>query len=236
MAILHTVNLNVGYSRIQVLWDVNISIPEAAITALIGSNGAGKSTLIKTLSGIIKPYSGKIFFKNIDITALPSHKIRSLGLSVVPEGRRLFPNLTVKENLLMGAYTIKDSKKLSERIAWVEDLFPILKERSSQPARQLSGGEAQMLAIARALVSNSDLLIIDEPSLGLAPKLVDLIFSKLQELKEQGFTIFVVDQFVERALNICDHAYVMENGRIVLSGTREEIQNNTKLKKYYIGL
>ncbi|MEM1946748.1 MAG: ABC transporter ATP-binding protein [Candidatus Caldarchaeum sp.] len=236
MAMLETVNLNAGYSSLQILWDVNISVPEASITALIGSNGAGKSTLIKTLAGLLKPYSGKIFFKNVDITGMPPHKIKSLGLSTVPEGRRLFPNLTVRENLLMGAYSIRDRKQFDEKISWVEELFPVLRERSSQPARQLSGGEAQMLAIARALVSSSDLLVVDEPSLGLAPKLVDMIFAKLEELREKGFTILVVDQFVERALNVCDYVYVMENGRIVMSGTSDEIQNNVELKKHYIGL
>ncbi|MCS7134219.1 MAG: ABC transporter ATP-binding protein [Candidatus Caldarchaeum sp.] len=236
MTLLQTTQLNAGYSKLQILWNVNITVPEKSVTALIGSNGAGKTTLIKVLSGLIKPYSGKVFFKNADITGLPPHRIRQMGLSVVPEGRRLFPNLTVRENLLMGAYTIKNRQELEERIAWVEDLFPILRERRKQPARQLSGGEAQMLAIARALVTSSDLLVVDEPSSGLAPKVVELIFDKLVELKQKGFTFLVVDQFVERALSICDHAYVMENGRIAISGKREEVQENEHLKKHYLGL
>ncbi|MCX8200701.1 MAG: ABC transporter ATP-binding protein [Candidatus Caldarchaeum sp.] len=236
MTLLQTSQLNAGYSKLQILWNVNITVPEKSVTALIGSNGAGKTTLIKVLSGLIKPYSGKVFFKNADITGLPPHRIRQMGLSVVPEGRRLFPNLTVRENLLMGAYTIKNRQELEERIAWVEDLFPILRERRKQPARQLSGGEAQMLAIARALVTSSDLLVVDEPSSGLAPKVVELIFDKLVELKQKGFTFLVVDQFVERALSICDHAYVMENGRIAISGKREEVQENEHLKKHYLGL
>jgi len=233
---LAVTNLNAGYSQIQVLWDVNISVEKGTVTALIGSNGAGKSTLLKTLMGLIRPYSGKINFKNMDITGLPPHKVREIGLSLVPEGKRLFPNLTVWENLVMGGYIIKNEKKLWDRIEWVETLFPILRERRDQPARQLSGGEAQMLAIARALVAGSELLMIDEPSSGLAPRIVETIFDKLIELREGGLTVFLVDQFVEKALGVCDKAYVMENGRIVFSGTRDEVERNSELKKFYIGL
>ena len=233
---LAVTNLNAGYSQIQVLWDVNISVEKGTVTALIGSNGAGKSTLLKTLMGLIRPYSGKINFKNMDITGLPPHRVREIGLSLVPEGKRLFPNLTVWENLVMGGYIIKNEKKLRDRIEWVETLFPILRERRDQPARQLSGGEAQMLAIARALVAGSELLMIDEPSSGLAPRIVETIFDKLIELREGGLTIFLVDQFVEKALGVCDKAYVMENGRIVFSGTRDEVERNSELKKFYIGL
>jgi len=233
---LAVTNLNAGYSQIQVLWDVNISVEKGTVTALIGSNGAGKSTLLKTLMGLIRPYSGKINFKNMDITGLPPHRVREIGLSLVPEGKRLFPNLTVWENLVMGGYIIKNEKKLRDRIEWVETLFPILRERRDQPARQLSGGEAQMLSIARALVAGSELLMIDEPSSGLAPRIVETIFDKLIELREGGLTIFLVDQFVEKALGVCDKAYVMENGRIVFSGTRDEVERNSELKKFYIGL
>ena len=233
---LAVTNLNAGYSQIQVLWDVNISVEKGTVTALIGSNGAGKSTLLKTLMGLIRPYSGKINFKNMDITGLPPHRVREIGLSLVPEGKRLFPNLTVWENLVMGGYIIKNEKKLRDRIEWVETLFPILRERRNQPARQLSGGEAQMLSIARALVAGSELLMIDEPSSGLAPRIVETIFDKLIELREGGLTIFLVDQFVEKALGVCDKAYVMENGRIVFSGTRDEVERNSELKKFYIGL
>jgi len=233
---LAVTNLNAGYSQIQVLWDVNILVEKGTVTALIGSNGAGKSTLLKTLMGLIRPYSGKINFKNMDITGLPPHRVREIGLSLVPEGKRLFPNLTVWENLVMGGYIIKNEKKLRDRIEWVETLFPILRERRDQPARQLSGGEAQMLSIARALVAGSELLMIDEPSSGLAPRIVETIFDKLIELREGGLTIFLVDQFVEKALGVCDKAYVMENGRIVFSGTRDEVERNSELKKFYIGL
>lgn len=236
MNVLEAKNVNAGYSKLQILWDVNLAVPDKSITALIGSNGAGKTTLIKVLSGLVKPYSGKILFKNIDITDAPPHRIRQMGLSVVPEGRRLFPNLTVHENLLMGAYKTRSNEEFKERVAWVEELFPILRERKNQPARQLSGGEAQMLALARALVTKSELLVVDEPSIGLAPKLVQLIFDKLVELKEKGLTVFVVDQFVESALSISDYAYVMENGKIVLSGKSEEILENEHLKKHYLGL
>ncbi|MEM0441386.1 MAG: ABC transporter ATP-binding protein [Candidatus Caldarchaeum sp.] len=236
MNLLTVDHINAGYSKLQILWDVSIMISDKSVTALIGPNGAGKTTLIKTIAGLIKPYSGRITFKNIDITGQSPYRIRQMGLSVVPEGRRLFQNLTVRENLLMGAYTTSDNDEVKDRIAWVEELFPILRERRNQPARQLSGGEAQMLAIARALVSRSDLLIVDEPSSGLAPKLVELIFEKLVELKEKGFTVFIIDQFVEKALSICDYAYVMENGKIVLSGTKKEIEENEHLKKHYLGL
>jgi branched-chain amino acid transport system ATP-binding protein len=218
---LTVTNLNAGYSQLQVLWDVNLSVEKGTVTVLIGSNGAGKSTLLKAIAGLIKPYSGEIYFKNIDITGLPAHEVRKLGLSLVPEGKRLFPNLTVWENLLTVGFNIKNEEELRARIEWVGTIFPILRERRNQPARQLSGGEAQMLAITRALVANPELLLVDEPSSELAPRIVETIFTKLNELRDEGLTIFLVDQIVEKALSICDKAYVMENGRIVFSGTRE---------------
>ncbi|BAJ51236.1 branched-chain amino acid ABC transporter ATP-binding protein [Candidatus Caldarchaeum subterraneum] len=236
MTLLETKALNAGYGPLQILWNIDFKVEEKSVTALIGANGAGKTTLIKVLTGLLKPYSGHVFFKGVDVTGYPAHRMRQMGLSLVPEGRRLFPNLTVMDNLLMGAYMLRRQDEFEERLEIVLELFPVLKERRNQPARLLSGGEAQMLAIARALITPSDLLIVDEPSSGLAPKLVDLIFKKLEELRETGLTILVVDQFVERALSISDTAYVMENGKIAIQGPSTEVANNEHLKKTYLGL
>jgi branched-chain amino acid transport system ATP-binding protein len=236
MTLLETKALNAGYGPLQILWNIEFKVDEKSVTALIGANGAGKTTLIKVLTGLLKPYSGQVFFKGVDVTGYPAHRMKQMGVSLVPEGRRLFPNLTVMDNLLMGAYMLRQKDEFEKRLELVLELFPVLKERRNQPARLLSGGEAQMLAIARALITPSDLLIVDEPSSGLAPKLVDLIFKKLEELHETGLTILVVDQFVERALSISDTAYVMENGKIAIRGPSTEVANNEHLKKTYLGL
>ncbi|MEM0349882.1 MAG: ABC transporter ATP-binding protein [Candidatus Caldarchaeum sp.] len=236
MTLLETKVLNAGYGPLQILWNIDLRVEERSVTALIGANGAGKTTLIKVLTGLLKPYSGKVFFKGVDVTGYPAHRMKQMGMSLVPEGRRLFPNLTVWDNLLMGAYMLRQREEFEKRLEFVFELFPVLRERKNQPARLLSGGEAQMLAIARALIAPADLLIVDEPSSGLAPKLVDLIFKKLEELRERGLTILVVDQFVERALSISDTAYVMENGKIAIQGPSTEVANNEHLKKTYLGL
>lgn len=227
--------LSAGYGKIQVLWDVELLAPANSLTAIVGPNGAGKTTLLKVIVGLLKPFKGRVKIGDMDVTGLPPHQIKTLGVSIVPEGRRLFPNLTVKENLLMGTYFIKNRHILEERLKWIFGIFPVLEERINQPARCLSGGEAQMLAIGRALISKPEILIIDEPSLGLAPKLVELVFEKLRDLKKENITLLVVDQYVDRILSLADKAYIMENGRIVASGKGVELLEYDLLKKYYLG-
>lgn len=229
-------NVSAGYGRIQVLWDVSLEVKQGKLTALVGPNGAGKSTLLKVITGFLKPYSGSIELDGINLTYLKPHMIKKLGISMVPEGRRLFPNLTVKENLTMGAYFLKEKHVINEQMEFIFSIFPVLKERLNQTAKSLSGGEAQMLAIARALISYPKILIIDEPSLGLSPKMVSLIFEKLMELKNRGTTLLIVDQYVDKVLSIADWAYVMENGKIVMSGEGLELLKTDMLKKFYLGI
>jgi len=226
-------NLEAGYGKVQVLWDISFEINEKEVVCLLGPNGAGKTTTLKVITGLLKPYRGEIFFKGINIKGMPPFKISRLGISIVPEGRELFPYMSVEENLLIGLEKVKDYKK--ERLEYVYNLFPILKERRKQVAKTLSGGEQQMLAIARALVSNPSLLILDEPSTGLAPKVVSKIFEKLAKLKEEGLTLLIVEQNVRLALEIADRAYLIENGRIVLSGRSQELMESELIKHAYLG-
>ena len=227
-------SLNVSYGEIQVLWDVSLKVDKGEIVALLGSNGAGKTTLLKTIAGLLKPSSGSVNYLNERIDRLPPHKIVEKGIALVPEGRGLFPYMTVYENLLMGAYTQHKGNK--EVISWVYEIFPILRERKNQLASTLSGGEQQMLSIARSLMSNPKLLMLDEPSQGLGPKVVLKILDTVKLINERGVTIMLVEQSVPFALELANRIYVIENGRIVHSGRSEEIRDLEDVKKAYLGL
>jgi len=226
-------DLKVNYGGIEAVKGISFEVPEKEIVTLIGANGAGKSTILRTIAGLVKPASGRIFFKNQEITALPSNQIVSLGITLVPEGRRVFPDLTVLENLKIGAYLRKD--KLDDDLRWVFDLFPRLKERTWQAAGTLSGGEQQMLVVGRALMSRPQLMMMDEPSLGLAPLIVKGIFEIIKEINKQGVTILLIEQNANMALHTADTAYVLETGRLVMNGSGKELLNNEVIKKAYLG-
>jgi len=229
-------DLDVGYGDIQVLWDVSINIEEKQIVALVGSNGAGKSTLLKTISGLLIPYKGSITFDGGDITNIPSKEIVSKGIIHVPEGRRLFPQMTVEENLIMGAFRRKKSKDLKPALDRVYELFPRLKERQNQKAGSLSGGEQQMCAIARGLMGDPRLLIIDEMSLGLAPLVVDNLIDTVKEINGQGTTVLLVEQDVQLALDNSHYGYVLSTGRLAMQGPSKELLQNKEIKEVYLGL
>jgi branched-chain amino acid transport system ATP-binding protein len=232
---LQVKNLSAGYGKIPVLRDVSFHIDEGEVVAVIGPNGAGKTTLLKTISGLIKPSAGQIIFEGQGIQDMSPHEVARAGISHIPEGRRLFDNMTVMENLLMGAYARRDNLKhgvLDE----VFEMFPILKEREKQKAKDLSGGQKQMLAVGRGLVSKPALMMLDEPSLGLAPILVDAIYEKLQALKERGLTVLLIEQNVNYALEFASRAYVLENGHIVMEGSSEELASSEHIKQHYLGL
>jgi len=225
----------VFYGAIQALFSVSLEVQKGEIVTLIGANGAGKSTLLKTISGLIRPRTGSVFFEDIDITKKSSIEIVKLGISHVPEGRRVFPEMTVLENLELGAYLRKDKQGIKEDLKKVFERFPRLYERKNQLAGTLSGGEQQMLAIGRALMSKPKLLLLDEPSMGLAPILVTEIFKIIKEINSQGTTILLIEQNAHMALSIADRAYVIETGKIVLSGDAKEIAANPEVKKAYLG-
>lgn len=227
--------LNVHYGVIHALKDVELEVEEGSIVALIGSNGAGKTTLLRTISGLIKPTSGSINYQGISTLSLSPQILPTKGLVQVPEGRRIFSGLTVYENLLMGAYLRKDKAGIQKDLKLVYERFPILENRKHQDASTLSGGEQQMLAISRALMAKPKLLLLDEPSMGLAPILVKEIFSIIKEINAQGTTILVVEQNAFQALKIADKAYVLETGTIVLSGTGAELLSSPEVQKVYLG-
>jgi len=233
--LLELSKINVFYGDLQVIWDASFRVKKGEIVAILGPNGAGKTTLLKTISGVLKPRSGTITFLGERIDAINSHQIAELGISHVPEGRRLFPQMTVLENLEMGAYPRKARKKKSDALERVFQLFPILKERKNQLAGTLSGGEQQMLAIGRGLMSNPLLLMLDEPSLGLAPKLVSKTFEIVREINDEGLTLLLVEQNIHYALELADRAHVLETGRIVLEGEGKHLLNDPYLKKAYLG-
>jgi branched-chain amino acid transport system ATP-binding protein len=233
---LEVCNVDVRYGKIQALWDVCLEVNQAEIVALVGSNGAGKTTLVNTISGLLRPASGSVVFQGERINGLPSHAIVGLGISHVPQGGRIFPDMNVRENLEMGSYPIHAWKQKAETFEHVYQLFPRLQERQNQLARTLSGGEHQMLAIGRALMSKPTLCIFDEPSYGLAPLLVKEMFRIIQNLREQGITILLIEQNVHRALEIADRAYVLENGRISLQGDCDELLQSDHVRKAYLGL
>ncbi len=226
-------NLCVNYGGIKAVRDVSFEVPEGKIVTLIGSNGAGKSTILRTITGLVHSASGTISYNGEDITKLPTHDIVSKGITLVPEGRHVFPDMTVLENLKIGAYLRNDS--LHEDIEWIYSLFPRLKERYWQPAGTLSGGEQQMLAVGRALMSRPKLIMMDEPSLGLAPIIVQEIFDIIKEINKRGVTILLIEQNANMALHIADVAYVLETGTIALSGTGKELLANEKVKELYLG-
>jgi len=229
-------NINTFYGPIQVLWDVCLKIEEGEIAALVGANGAGKTTLLNTISGVIRPTSGTISFLGQRIDGLAPHNIVELGISHIPEGRKLFTDMSVRENLEMGAYSRRAWKRKQETLEQVYELFPTLKERAGQQASTLSGGEQQMVAMGRGLMSIPKLCIIDEPSNGLAPRLVLEVFEKIKSLREQGITILLIEQNVHHTLEIADHACVLENGRIALQGACDELLKSDHIRKAYLGL
>lgn len=228
-------NLNVYYGDAQVLFDVSFEISEGEIVSLVGANGAGKTSLIKTLTGILKPKSGTIGFKDKDITDFPSHKIVAEGLVQVPEGRRLFPELTVRQNLELGAYHRKARKFRKETIEEVFEIMPLLSKKQNQSAGTLSGGEQQMCALGRALMARPKLLLLDEPSLGLAPLIVKAVFQLIKNINSLGTTVLLVEQNVQHALEMASRALVLENGHLVLQGKGGDILNNPQLKKAFLG-
>lgn len=234
--LLEVENLNVYYGAIHALQGISFNIEEGEIVTLIGANGAGKSTTLRTISGIIRPRSGKITFKGEDITLVPAESIVRKGISHVPEGRKIFAPLTVKENLEMGAYIEKDKAEIANRMERVFKSFPRLKERISQLGGTLSGGEQQMLATGRGMMSKPTLLLLDEPSMGLSPILVQEIFSIIKEINAQGTSILLVEQNAQIALAVAHRSYVLETGNIVLSGSAKEIAENPKVKAAYLGV
>ena len=228
-------NIHTFYGKIEALKGIDIHVEKGEIVCLIGANGAGKTTTLLTISGIVRPKTGKIIFNDEDITALAPDKIVKLGVVHVPEGRRIFPELTVEENLILGAYTKKDKNKIKNDLEKVFFLFPILKERYKQIAGTMSGGEQQMLAIARGLMSEPKILLLDEPSLGLAPKIVEKIFKIITEINSQGTSILLVEQNANMALQISSRGYVIETGKITLEGSSKELLSNENVKKAYLG-
>ena len=228
-------NLHVSYGRIRALRGISLEVPDGKIVTLIGANGAGKSTTLRTISGLVKADSGSITYDGEELLGKPIYKILEMGIAQVPEGRRVFTNLTVRENLKIGAYLRSDKEQIEKDLEWVYELFPRLKERDWQLAGTLSGGEQQMLAVARALMSKPKVIMMDEPSLGLAPLVVKDIFDIIRQINAQGVTVLLIEQNANMALKIADYAYVLETGKIGLSGTGRELLVNEDVKRAYLG-
>lgn len=235
MAMLEVNNLEVYYGMIQAIKGISLEVNQGEVIALIGANGAGKTTTLHTITGLIPPKNGSVLFEGVEITKVPAHKIVSMGMAHVPEGRRVFANLTVYQNLKMGAYTRKNSKEIEETLSMVYRRFPRLEERRNQVAGTLSGGEQQMLAMGRALMSRPKIILMDEPSMGLSPIFVNEIFDIVKEISSGGTTVLLVEQNAKKALSIADRAYVLETGNIVLEGNADELLNNDSVKKAYLG-
>lgn len=229
-------NLSVNYGAFRALQGVSLTIPVGKVVSIVGVNGAGKTTLINTISGLLKPVTGTIHFEGREITPLPGHKIADLGIVQVPEGRKLFPDMTVYENLLLGGFLPRVRAQRQATIGEIFVMFPILQQRQTQLAKTLSGGEQQMLAIGRALMSKPKLIMFDEPSLGLAPLVVKAIFNVIQQLKAANLTILLVEQNVHQSLHIADYAYVLETGQVVLQGPGREVAENEHTKRAYLGI
>ena len=235
MALLEVKDLQVFYGVIQAIKGISFEVTQGEIVTLIGANGAGKTTTMQSVMGLIKPRSGSVVYDGKEITGMPTHKIVGMGMTQVPEGRRVFSELTVYENLLMGAYTEKDRSKIKEDIEEIYTIFPRLGERKSQVAGTLSGGEQQMLAMGRAIMSHPKLLMLDEPSMGLSPALVDQVFEIIKHFHKTGTTILLVEQNANKSLAISDRAYVLENGRITVTGTGSELMASEEIRKAYLG-
>ena len=235
MAMLEVKDINVYYGLIHALRDVSFEVNEGEVVALIGANGAGKTTTLHTVTGLLPSKGGTVTFEGKDITKVPAHKIVSMGMAHVPEGRRVFANLTVLQNLKMGAYTRKDKTEIEQTLDSIYKRFPRLMERQNQLAGTLSGGEQQMLAMGRALMSHPKIILMDEPSMGLSPIFVNEIFDIIKSVSASGTTVLLVEQNAKKALSIADRAYVLETGKIVLSGKASELLNNDSIKKAYLG-
>lgn len=234
MALLNLTGVKVSYGTVEALHGIDLRVEEGEIVSILGANGAGKSTALLTISGLIKPREGDIYFDGKSIVKIPAHDIVGLGVAQAPEGRRVFGAMTVLENLRLGAFRIKN--KNNKTLEWIFDLFPRLRERSGQLAGTLSGGEQQMLAIGRALMGRPKLLLLDEPSLGLAPIIIQQIFEIIKKVNEEGATVFLVEQNANQALGIADRGYVMENGRIVLEDTAKSLLSNPQVRGAYLGV
>jgi branched-chain amino acid transport system ATP-binding protein len=235
MAMLEIKNLQVYYGMIQAIKDVSFEVNEGEVIALIGANGAGKTTILHTVTGLITAKSGRVLYEGTDIKKIPAHRIVSLGIAHVPEGRRVFSQLSVYDNLLMGAFTRKDQAEISASLENIYKRFPRLKERKGQLAGTLSGGEQQMLAMGRALMSHPKIILMDEPSMGLSPILVEEIFDIIKSISKSGTTVLLVEQNAKKALAIADRAYVLETGKIVLEGKADKLMNDESVKKAYLG-
>jgi branched-chain amino acid transport system ATP-binding protein len=232
---LEVKNIQVAYGKIVAVKDISIDVKQGEIVTLIGSNGAGKSTTLRTISGLIKPKSGEILFNGKRIDGVPGHEIVGMGICHSPEGRRIFPRMTVKENLELGAFLRNDKTAVNADMDRVLELFPRLKERIKQTAGTMSGGEQQMLAVSRALMGDPKLLLLDEPSMGLAPVLVELIFDTIVKIRKQGITILLIEQNATAALEVADRAYVLESGKVKMSGSAKELSSDDKVTKAYLG-
>ncbi|MGN1146829.1 MAG: ABC transporter ATP-binding protein [Lachnospiraceae bacterium] len=235
MAMLEIKDLQVYYGMIQAIKGVSFEVNQGEVIALIGANGAGKTTILHTITGLLSPKSGSVVFEGKDITKVSGHKIVSMGMAHVPEGRRVFANLTVLQNLKLGAYTRKDKQEIADTLQMVYQRFPRLEERKNQIAGTLSGGEQQMLAMGRALMSHPKIILMDEPSMGLSPIFVNEIFDIIKEVSKSGTTVLLVEQNAKKALSIADRAYVLETGKIVLEGRADALMNDDSVKKAYLG-
>ncbi|MCG6945855.1 MAG: ABC transporter ATP-binding protein [Deltaproteobacteria bacterium] len=233
---LEVQSIDVFYGDLQILWDVSFEVNEGEIVALVGANGSGKSTTLKTISGLLRPASGSIMFQDQHLNLIPANKIIEHGIAHVPEGRRLFPEMSVRENLIMGSLSPAAKAKRNETMEWVFGLFPRLREREKQLAGTLSGGEQQMVAVGRGLMALPKLIMFDEPSLGLSPILVADIFRIIRRINKEGVTVLVTEQNTKQSLETSDRGYVLENGRVVLSGSGQELLNNEHVKQAYLGI
>jgi len=236
VAMLELRNLTAGYGQVQILWDVDLALERGKLTSLVGGNGAGKTTLLRAVMGSIRPWGGSVAWEGTAITGLPPYRKAGLGLVLVPEGRQLFPRMTVLENLEMGAENPRARRKMTQNLERVYTMFPRLKERAGQRAGTLSGGEQQMLAVARGLMAEPEILMIDELSLGLAPVLVLALFESLLRLKADGLTMLLVEQNVRMALTVSDYAYVLAEGRVAFEGPAREVAQNPEVRKAYLGI
>jgi branched-chain amino acid transport system ATP-binding protein len=234
--ILEAENISAAYGMVQILRDVSFKVDQGEIVSIIGPNGAGKTTLVKTIMGFLKPQTGTIKFKGENIEKLPTYNIVTKGLTMIPEGREIFPRMTVEENLMLGAYTIKDKAKVKETKEKVCQIFPVLKKKEKALAQTLSGGEQQMLVICRSLMSNPQMLILDEPSLGLAPIIVEKVLDTVRAINEEGVTVLLVEQNIHDSLEVANRGYVLEEGRVVLEGKSRELLSNSHIKEVYLGL